>query len=133
MRKGINIKQSALINHLSLVVHPEHEGNKVGQTILMKQLMTGVFNSRPPIPRYTETWDVDLVLKYIMNLPEDKDLTLKQLTHKVTLLMSFTSASRSSEICKLDTKFMNVEQEQIVFTITELTKTRKGSDKPHYK
>lgn len=65
-----------------------------------------------------------------MNLPDGKDLTLKQLSHKVTMLMSLTSAGRSSEICKLDTKFMNVEQEKIVFTITELTKTRKVSDKP---
>lgn len=54
--------------------HPEHEGIMVGQTILIKHLMAGVFNSRPPIPRYTKTWDIDLVLKYIMNLPEDKDL-----------------------------------------------------------
>lgn len=88
--------------------HPAHKGVKVRQTVLIKQPMMGVFNSRPPVPRYTETWDVDLVLKYIMNLPEDKDLTLKQLSQKLTMLMSLTSAGRSSEICKLDTKFMNV-------------------------
>lgn len=86
--------------------HPEHEVIKVGQTVLIKQLMTGVFNSRPPIPRYTETWDVDLVLKYILNLPEDKDLTLKQFFHTVAISMSLTSACRSSEIRKLDATFM---------------------------
>lgn len=65
-----------------------------------------------------------------MNLLEDKFLTLKQLSYKVTRLMSLTSAGRSSEICKLDTEFTNVEQEKIVFTVTELTKTRKVFDKP---
>lgn len=48
----------------------------------------------------------------------------------MTRLISLTSAGRSSEICKLDTEFTNVEQEKIVFTVTELTKTRKVSDKP---
>lgn len=66
--KTINSYKSAISSF-----HPELEGIKVGQTVLIKQLMTGVFNSRPPIPRYTETWDEDLVLKYIMNLPENKD------------------------------------------------------------
>ncbi|KAK3108935.1 hypothetical protein FSP39_019143 [Pinctada imbricata] len=92
--------------------------------------MTGIFNSRPPIPRYTETWDVDQVLKYILTLPENKDLSLKQLTHKVTMLMALTSACRSSEICKLDMNYMNVERDEVTFTLTELSKTRKASDKP---
>lgn len=47
----------------------------------------------------------------------------------IAMLMSSTYAGRSSEICKLDTKFMNVEQDKIVFTMTELTKNRKVSDK----
>lgn len=103
---------------------------KVGQHDLIKQIMTGIFNSRPPIPRYTETWDVDQVLKYILSLPDNQDLSLKQLTHKVTMLMALTSACRSSEICKLDMNFMNVKQDEVTFTLTELSKTRKASDKP---
>ena len=33
----------------------------------MCALLTGIFNEKPPQPRYTFTWDVDVVLRYIKN------------------------------------------------------------------
>ena len=30
-------------------------------------LLTGIFNERPPQPRYTFIWNVDVVLTYIKN------------------------------------------------------------------
>ena len=100
--------------------HPEIGGMKVGQTNTIKQLMTGIFNSKPPLPRYTETWDVDQVLKHLVNLEENNSLSLKVLSHKLVTLMALTSASRSSELHKLDTRFMQVSQKEVVFTITGL-------------
>ena len=38
---------------------------KVGQHDLVVRVMDGVFNGRPPKPRYTETWDVAQVLDHI--------------------------------------------------------------------
>ena len=110
--------------------HPDINGIKVGQISIIKQLMTGIFNSRPPIPRYTETWDVDQVLKHLISLPENQSLSLKQLSQKVAMLMALTSACRSSEICSFDTKYMDVKQDEIVFTLTGLSKTRKATDRP---
>ena len=110
--------------------HPEIGGMKVGQTNTIKQLMTGIFNSKPPLPRYTETWDVDQVLKHLVNLEENNSLSLKVLSHKLVTLMALTSASRSSALHKLDTRSMQVSQKEVVFTITGLTKTRKVNDKP---
>ena len=92
--------------------------------------MKGAFNSRPPLPRYNETWDVDKVLKHLEGIGENQNLSLKELTFKTLTLMALTSASRVSELQKLDIRFMNVHNDEIVFTITQLTKTRTANNKP---
>jgi integrase len=110
--------------------HPEIGGIKVGQTSLIKHVMTGIFNLKPPLPRYNETWDVDQVLKYLNTLDQNEELTLKVLSHKVVTLMALTSASRSSELHKLDIRFMQITPGLISFTLTGLIKTTKVNDGP---
>ena len=44
------------------------DGVPVDQHPLMKQLFKGVYNLRPPQPRYTQTWDVSTVLNHIIQL-----------------------------------------------------------------
>lgn len=41
-----------------------------------------VLNSHPPLPRYSETWDVSIVVNYFANLSNNSLLDLKQLTNK---------------------------------------------------
>ena len=66
--------------------HPEINGVKVCQSNLIKQVMSGVFNSRPPMPTYTQIWDDDIVLKYLISLGFCENLDLKKLTLKVASL-----------------------------------------------
>ena len=40
------------------------EGIPMGQHPIVSKLLRGVYNTRPPQPRYTTTWDVDVVIKY---------------------------------------------------------------------
>lgn len=58
------------------------------------RFMKGVFNLRTPIPRYKETWDVNLVLNYLRKLSPVKYLSLKDLTLKLTMLLGLTNAAR---------------------------------------
>ena len=92
--------------------------------------MSGVFNSRPPMPRYNHTWDVDIVLKYLISLGPCENLGLKLLTLKVASLMALSTACRSSELYHLDLKFMQISPNEIVFKIVQLTKTRKVGMEP---
>ena len=87
--------------------------------------MKGVSNSRPPCPRYTSTWDVDIVLEYIINLGENEGLSLKTLSKKLALLMALTDASRCSELHALDLRFRVSKPEGVFFTLACLTKKRK--------
>ena len=42
--------------------HAPLEGSPIGQHPLVTQLFRGIYNSRPPEPRYTQTWDVNLLM-----------------------------------------------------------------------
>jgi hypothetical protein len=57
--------------------HPEIEGYKIGQHPIIKQIMQGAFNGNPPEPKYSDTWDVDTVLKYIIGLGDNDGLSSK--------------------------------------------------------
>ena len=42
-----------------------------------------VFEKRPALPKYSSTWDVDIVLQYLeLHYPQD-ELTLKELACKI--------------------------------------------------
>ena len=44
-------------------------------------LLTGAFNQRPPQPRYTFVWNVEIVLVYLKtNMPDNSQLSEKDLT-----------------------------------------------------
>ena len=60
-------------------VHEKIDGYTVGQHSLVCRLVKGVFHARPPLPRYSQTWDVQKVLNYIDTLGDNQMLSLKRL------------------------------------------------------
>ena len=50
------------------LVHEKVEGNNVGQHPLVTRLLKGIFHDRPPLPRYSGTWNVQNVLNYLERL-----------------------------------------------------------------
>ena len=47
------------------LVHEKVEGHNVGQHPLVTRLLKGIFHDRPPLPRYSGTWNVQNVLNYL--------------------------------------------------------------------
>ena len=45
------------------------DGAKVGDHPLVSRLMTELFNQKPVFPRYTETWDPQIVLNHLKTFP----------------------------------------------------------------
>ena len=66
--------------------------------------MKGIFNERPPHPRYTLIWDIDVVRVIKTNWGLNSDLSLIDLTYKLTMLLALTTASRVSAITNLSIK-----------------------------
>jgi len=87
--------------------------------------MRGVYNSRPPEPQYSDTWDMASVLAWLKRLGDNKDLSLKKLSGKLALLMALVSASRTSELHALDLRYRRYSAEGVLFQLASLTKKRK--------
>ena len=119
--RTINTARSAIS-----MTHDLVDGWRVGQHPITIRFLRGIFNSRPPAPRYTTTWDVDRVLIYIHNLPENGQLSLAVLAHKLAMLMALSNADRCSELASLDLRFRSYLREGVKFVIPGLTKTRRS-------
>ena len=92
--------------------------------------MKGIYNCRPPQPRYAATWDVGIVTAHIQNLGPDANLSLKQLSQKLVMLMALVEASRTSELGALDIRFRVFKPEGVLFRLPSLTKKRKVGAPP---
>ena len=121
----LNVYRSAISAY-----HEPIQGQSIGQHVILTKLLKGMFNSRPPQPKYTETWDVDVVLDRIRRQPNNEDLSLKDLSLKLVMLMALTTASRHSELHKLKVSSMCDKGDIVEFHIGDLTKTRKVGEGP---
>ncbi|CAG7723383.1 unnamed protein product, partial [Allacma fusca] len=116
--RTINVHRSALSFHIS-------GGNtqKIGHHPDVLKLMKGIFNSNPPFPRYSHTWDVDTVVSYISSLPPNDDLSLRTLSFKFVALCALSNADRSSDIKALDLSTLIYRPEGALFRFSSLRKT----------
>ena len=83
--------------------------------------MKGAFNTRPPRPKYTETWDVDQVLQYLITLGSNVGLSLKNLTLKLAMLMALVIADRSHKLSSHELSLMQDWGNVVTFTIAKFT------------
>ena len=70
---------------------------------------------RPPAPRYNYTWDVNLLLKLFENWPTNNNLTILQLTLKLTALLAIVTAQRVQGINSIDIN--NIEYDNGVMIV----------------
>ena len=117
---GINTARSALSSVLTV-----HDCSTFGTHPLVKRFMKGVFENRPSLPRYTCTWDVSTVLKFLSSLPNLEEITLKDLPHKVVMLMALLTGQRAQTLHALDISSMEMTENKITFYITEVLKHTK--------
>ena len=67
--------QYRTVNTIRSAVSMTHiEGTPIGQHPLVSRLLKGVYNMWPPQPRYSATWDVDVVIRHLQSLGENETL-----------------------------------------------------------
>ena len=122
----INTARSALSSYITL-----EDGTSLGQHPLVSRLLRGIFQSKPPSPRYSETWDVSVVLHYLQGLSPVGTLKLKELTLKLVTLILLVSGQRGQTVHLLDLSNMRVSPDSYTFLFTKLLKqTRPGFSNP---
>ena len=105
--------------------HNNGEAIATGKHPLVTNLMKGIGNLCPPMPRYNFIWDVEIVQNYFDSCPENENLTLKNLTLKLAMLLSLAALKRGSEIRCLDVSALAKSEKKYVLKVLHSAKTSK--------
>ena len=115
--RTINVLRSAISS-----AHAHVDTKPIGQHPLVIKLMKGVAISRPPQPRYQLTWNVSTVTEYLSSLGENDNLSTKQLSQKLCMLMALTCPERSSIMASLNIGHLRFSPEGVKFQHTVFRK-----------
>ena len=89
------------------------------------RFMKGIFNLRPPVPRYQFTWDVKQVLSYLSSHFPLRSLNLKMLTQKLVTLLALCTAQRAQTLVSLKIDEMIIQGDHVSFSISSIQKNFK--------
>ena len=97
-------------------------GLKFGEQPLVFRCLKGIFELKPALPKYSEIWDVNIVLDYLKNLPIQ--LSLKELTLKLNVLLCLTTGQRGETIHKLDTEHIQEMEDRYRIIVMDKLKNK---------
>lgn len=106
-------------------------GGEVSTDVRIKRLLKGAFKLRPSVPKYTTTWNPQIVLNNISNWYPNEDLSIEKITKKLVTLLAICTAHRvqTLSLIKLDNIIINPSEVKIV--ISDIIKTSgPGRDQP---
>lgn len=84
--------------------------------------MKGIYDLRPSLPRYTAMWDLNIVLNYFRKGESVSELSLKELTLKLTFLLTLLSGQRCQTVKFFSVKNMELSGHKCTFVIIEKVK-----------
>ena len=119
------------INGFRSAISKYHVGTnaiQVGNLPLVKRLVKGVFQEKPPMPRYAKFWDVSQLLEFLKTLHPPSSLSVQCLGQKTLALLSLCSVCRVSSVSKLSAEYNvfrgeNGDVSSIIFYLCGLEKT----------
>lgn len=94
-----------------------------GVNPIVKRFVRGVFNIRPSRPRYSSTWDVNLVLEFMKENWTLAKISLKHLSLKLVMLLALVTGQRGQTLLLIDIKNMRVTSNAVEFAIPDPVKT----------
>ena len=116
---ALNTARSAVSNiDMNVGVTPDHR--PVGKHFLVCRYLKGVFNKLKPVPKYNNIWPVDTVLDYLSLFWPLDEISLKELTLKLVMLIALTTGQRCQTLTFLDTseQYMQRNEECFNFALT---------------
>lgn len=97
----------------------------------VKRFFKGISNLRPSRPKYDQTWDPKIILDFYNDKAEDKDLSLKDLSKKLIVLLALTTGHRMQTLSLINITNLRRSETQLEIHIPDRIKTsRRGSTQP---
>ena len=122
-QKDISFSAINTARSMSSVILKPVDSRTIGDQPLMRRFMKGAYRSRTSFPKYMVTYDVNIVLQYLGNLPTCQDLSLKQLTERFGTLLALLSGKRWQTLQLLNLNHMHKHEDRHTFYIASLLKT----------
>ena len=96
---------------------------------MISRFMKAMLRSRPPVPRYEVTWDVQVVLSHLASFAPVNQLDLESFTHKLVMLVALVLAQRMQSIHLLDLQSMKTGTDMVEFAFPTHIKQSRASYK----
>ena len=96
--------------------------NTLSDHPLIKRFMKGVFNLRPPKPRYNFTWDVQRIFSHFRKLGNNEALCFKTLTEKLAILLLLLSGQRCNTLTSFTMEGLKIQDNKVSFLANKLLK-----------
>ena len=92
-------------------------GQKFGDHPHVKQFIKAVFNTDPPKPRYTTTWDPNVITKMLKSWYPATKLNMLRLTKKIVMLILLITGQRWQILTALNMERMCIRPDYFIFEI----------------
>lgn len=97
--------------------------SKVGDNPLITRFLKGCFKLKPTVPKYTHTWDVNVVLDYLEGMGDFSQLSPILVTEKVVTLLALVSAHRAQTLSLIRVDNITKTAQGLEILITDIIKT----------
>nr|CAI5867277.1 unnamed protein product [Callosobruchus analis] len=110
----IKIPESALN-----FIHPR----SIDEEKTIRRFLKGLYNMRPPRPKYQHSWDPQPVIECLKSLYPNESLFLQLVSKKLVMLLALTSGHRVQTLSKINVHNLSIAEEGMEVRIAEKIKT----------
>lgn len=115
----VNVARSMLSSTLGMT----KDNLEVGKNPLVSRLMKGIYNKKPPAPKYDSTWDPSIVLSYMISTAQSS-LSILQLSRKTATLLALTSLSRCADLASIQLQSISFTDLDVSFVLSRPRKAQ---------
>ena len=127
-KSGLSYRTLGVYRSAISLYHEPLAGTPIGNNVPMNRLMKGFYKRNPQRPKYTLTWEVEPVLRYLKEMPHWDSLSIKLLTLKVVLLLALVTTKRVSSLVHMNLESLVVSNNLLKFVPSSLLK----QSRPNY-
>ena len=120
---ALNTARSALSAYFSVA----DGSTNVTSHIFVKRFLKGIYNLKPSLPKYNNTWDVRLVLEFLKTLSTN-DISLRLLSIKLASLLALVTGQHCQTLTSINVDDIVLDSDSVKIRINTLLKqTKPGS------
>lgn len=98
-------------------------GSNITSDDQVKRLLKGVYKLRPALPKYTSTWDPQVVLNYVADWIPNRNLPLEKITKKLVVLLALSTRHRVQTLSLIKLENILINSTGVKIGISDVIKT----------